>query len=228
MMTASLDLVTRCYHHIRQGIIERRFLPGQILSPAEIATEVGVSRTPVTDALQRLENEGLVEIHPRRGTVVTRVTTRGVQEVADARTMIELHSAPAAVANATPADVAHLHALYAEMERLLLSDDGRLTHAEWYRVNGEFHRLMVALAGNEYILKLYDGLNLDVRLMRVVSGWGLAPVRPKMAISQQHHHAMIAALERGDVAQLQELTRAHILDGTERALATLDLVGGVL
>src|SRR5688500_12648024 len=168
-MTASLDLVSRCYQHIRQGILERRFLPGQTLSPAEIATEVGVSRTPVADALQRLENEGLVEIHPRRGTVVTRVTTRGVQEVADARTMIEVHAVPAAVANATPDDVARLHELLGNLERLLAADDERLTHAEWFRANAEFHRFIVALAGNEHILKMYDGLNLDLRLMRVVS-----------------------------------------------------------
>ena len=227
-MTASLDLVTRCYQHIRQGILERRFLPGQILSPAEIATEVGVSRTPVADALQRLENEGLVEIHPRRGTVVTRVTTRGVQEVADARTMIEVHVAPTAVANATPDDVARLRELLADLERLLAAGDERLTHAEWFRANAEFHRFIVALAGNEHILKIYDGLNLDLRLMRVVSGWGLTPLRPKLAVSQVHHRQIVTAIERGDVAQLQDLTRAHILDGTERALATLQLVGGVL
>ena len=227
-MTASLDLVTRCYQHIRQGILERRFLPGQILSPAEIAGEVGVSRTPVTDALQRLENEGLVEIHPRRGTVVSRVTSRGVEEVADARTMIEVHSAPAAVANATPDDIARLRELLDSLERLLAAEDAHLTHAEWFRANAEFHRFIVALAGNEHILKMYDSLNLDLSLMRVVSGWGLTPLRPKLAVSQEHHRQIFAAVEGGDVALLQDLTRTHILDGTERALATLQLVGGVL
>ena len=226
--TITQDLVTRCYLHIRQGIMERRFLPGQTLSPAEIATEVGVSRTPVTEALRRLENEGLVEIHPRRGTVVTRVTTRGIQELADARTMVEVHAAPAAITNASPDAFVRLRGLLDEMDRVLGADDDHLTHADWFRANNEFHRYLVELAGNEHILKIYDGLNLDVRLTRIVSGWGLSPLRPKMELSQRHHRQMVAAIERGDAAGLQALTREHILDGTERALATLQLVGGVL
>lgn len=222
------DLATRCYLHIRQGIIERRFLPGETLSPAEIATEVGVSRTPVADALQRLEMEGLVEIHPRRGTVVTRVTTRGVQEVAEARTMIELFTAPAAVANATPEARARLRALLEDLEEVFQRDDARLTYPDWYRVNGEFHRYLVSLGGNEHILKMYDALNLDVRLMRVVAGWGLTPLRPKLALSHAYHRKIVDAFERGAVPELQDLMRAHIVDGTERALATLELVGGTL
>ena len=87
---------------------------------------------------------------------------------------------------------------------------------------------LVALAGNEHILKIYDGLNLDVRLMRVVAGWGLTPLRPGLDLSQRHHREMTAAIERGDVARLQDLMREHVLDGTKRVLATLELVGGVL
>ena len=100
------DLVTRCYLGIRDGILRRRFLPGERLAPADLAREFGVSRTPVHFALKRLALEGLVVIEPRRGTVVRRVSTRDVAEVAEVRTLIEVHAAAVAAQRVTPADLA--------------------------------------------------------------------------------------------------------------------------
>src|SRR5579883_1759646 len=112
-------LAGHCYATIREGILRRRFLPGERLVPDDLARELGTSRTPVQEALKRLALEGLVEIQPRRGTVVTRVTAKDVAELAEIRLMIEVHAAAAAVQRATRADDETARVLVARLDEVL-------------------------------------------------------------------------------------------------------------
>jgi DNA-binding GntR family transcriptional regulator len=218
------DLATRCYHRIREGILRRRFLPGERLVPEELAHELGVSRTPVHEALKRLALEGLVEIHPRRGTVVTRVSAKDVAELADMRLMIEVHAAAAAVARATAADLETMRGLVARLDEVLARAVEGAGFGEWVPANAQLHRFIVQLAGNDQLLNLYDRLNLDVRMLRVFGSWGMSP----LSQFQEEHRQMLQALEARDAQELQRLLRRHITQATERVLSVLELVGGVL
>ncbi|MGH2352844.1 MAG: GntR family transcriptional regulator [Chloroflexota bacterium] len=222
--TERSDLAGRCYARIRDGILRRRFLPGERLAPDALARELGVSRTPIQDALKRLALEGLVEISPRRGTVVTRVTAKDVAELADLRLMIEVHAAGVAVVRATPADTDAMRRQVARLDDVLAHGEARPGFDEWLPANAHLHRFLVQLAGNDQLLKLYDRLNLDVRVLRVFSGWGLSPLRQ----FQEEHRQMLRAFEARDAAALQGVLRTHIAQATERVQATLQLVGGVL
>src|SRR5512136_2843678 len=93
------DLTERTYAVLKDRILTRRMEPGARVSVPEVASALGVSRTPVNDALKRLANEGLVEIVPRRGTFVTGLTASDVSELFDIRLLIEAHAVEAIVAS---------------------------------------------------------------------------------------------------------------------------------
>src|SRR5690349_23388986 len=84
---------TRVYQHLKRAILEQLHPGGTLLTEAEIAEAVGVSRTPVREALLRLEAEGLVALYPKRGALVLPVSAQEVDEVIEARTLIEGHAA---------------------------------------------------------------------------------------------------------------------------------------
>src|SRR6059058_5093122 len=84
---------TRVYQHLKTAILERIHADGALLSEAEIAAEVGVSRTPVREALLRLESEGLVALYPKRGALVLPVSAQEIDDVIEARRLVEVHAA---------------------------------------------------------------------------------------------------------------------------------------
>jgi DNA-binding GntR family transcriptional regulator len=216
--------VTRCYEAILDGIVRRRFLPGDTLAPDELARELGVSRTPVQDALKRLALEGLVQIRPRRGTVVTRITAKEFREFVDARLMIELHAARAAVEQATAEEIAAFGDLVERLRRVLVAADGQPAPDAWFEDHTRLHRTIVALASNDLLLRLYDGLHFDLRFRRIFIGWGLSLLQDNARL----HDQMLRALRARDAGALQEAIRADVGQGAARIGAALDLVGGAL
>src|SRR5438067_1545435 len=84
---------TRVYQHLKSAILGRIHAEGALLSAAEIAAAVGVSRTPGREALLRLESEGLVTLYPKRGVLVLPVSAREIEDVIDARRLVEVHAA---------------------------------------------------------------------------------------------------------------------------------------
>lgn len=218
------DLESRCYLGIRASILARQYLPGELLMMDELTRSFGTSRTPVYHALKRLELEGLVEIHPRRGTMVARITLKDVSEVADMRLMVEVHATVAAASEVTAESLAALRLMVTEMDHLLASADGTRDYEAWSPANAAFHRYLVQLAGNERLLKLYDGLNLGVRELRICRNTSLSPLER----FQLEHRGMVDALAQRDAPRLQHLVRGHVAASTRRALSALEEVGGVL
>src|SRR5690242_4572036 len=88
-----LPAATRVYQHLKRAILEQLHTGGTLLTEAEIADAVGVSRTPVREALLRLESEGLVVLYPKRGALVLPVSAQEIDDVIEARTLVEVHAA---------------------------------------------------------------------------------------------------------------------------------------
>src|SRR5438876_12129233 len=84
---------TRVYQHLKGAILERIHADGALLSEAEIAAAVGVSHTTVREALLRLESEGLVALYPKRGALVLPVSSQEINDVVEARLLVEVHAA---------------------------------------------------------------------------------------------------------------------------------------
>jgi DNA-binding GntR family transcriptional regulator len=218
------DLATRCYLAIRDGIVGRRFLPGDRLAPADLAREFGVSRTPVHFALKRLALEGLVIIEPRRGTAVRRVSARDVAEAAEVRTLIEVHAAGVVATRVTPGDLDAVRGLVARLDESFDAEEAGPRFEDWAPANARLHRCLVQLAGNDTLLRVYDGLSLGKQDLLVFAGGGVAPARE----FQAQHRRMLHHLEAGDAPALQEVVRSHIQQAAARALSILQVVGGSL
>src|SRR3954447_8432723 len=87
----------RVYAHVKQGVLDRRYEGGTLLTEGELGEAVGVSRTPVREALLRLEAEGLIKLYPKKGALVLPVSAQEIADVVETRLLVEEHAARKAV-----------------------------------------------------------------------------------------------------------------------------------
>ena len=100
----------RVYAHVKQGVLDRRYEGGTLLTEGELAEAVGVSRTPVREALLRLEVEGLIKLYPKKGALVLPVSSQEIADVVETRMLVEQH-AVRKVVPASPTLIARLEEL---------------------------------------------------------------------------------------------------------------------
>ncbi len=194
------------YDQIRQAILERQFLPGKRLSIPDLAARFDVSQMPVRQAVERLHDDGLVEVRPRSGTFVAQAEERDIAETFDIRRSLERLASETAVVNAQDSDISELDDLVTRMDELAVS--GPTDHAGHDRLNSEFHRRIVALSGNQKLSEMYDDLNAHLRIARVhvsSSDWATRVER-----EQAEHREILAALRRRAADLLADALTRHI------------------
>jgi DNA-binding GntR family transcriptional regulator len=201
-MAAALQ---QAYDAIRGAIAAGTYGPGQHLSAAEVADRLGISRTPVREALRRLSAEGLVEFFANRGAYVTHWSQADVEEVFALRTVLEAHAAELAAARHTPAVLDELCRYSAEMERVVGTGPDR-DLGELARSNGEFHRVIIAAAANRRLAAMIASvveMALVTRTFHVYS-------EDDLARSMTHHRELIAAFRFRDSVWAGSVMRSHI------------------
>lgn len=134
----------KAYQTIRDSIRDGTYQPGAQLREEQLAAEIGVSRTPIRDALRRLLADGLVETRRNYGTFVTDLTPAEVLEVFELRSLLEGYAARKAAENITDDELRELERLAAAMEAISGSEDERLD--SFSRLNSEFHLVLVRAA----------------------------------------------------------------------------------
>jgi DNA-binding GntR family transcriptional regulator len=140
------------------------------------------------------------------------------------RTLIEVHAAGAVAPRVTQGDLDAVRSLVARLDEILDAEEGGLRVEDWSAANARLHRYLVQLAGNNTLLRVYDGLSLGKQDLLAFAGWGVEPARE----FQVQHRRMLHYLEAGDAPALQEVVRSHIQQAAARALGILQLVGGRL
>ena len=169
-----------------------------------------MSRTPVRQAFVQLEGEGFLELYPRRGALVVPVSAAEVEDVFEARLLVEEHCARRA-ARVDAALAGELRATLADQERAL--DAGGPAFA---RADRAFHRAIVAAAGNAILTRLYDALR-DRQERLAAAALARDPARAERLLAE--HRAIAEALERGDADAAAQLTATHLRDARETARA---------
>jgi DNA-binding GntR family transcriptional regulator len=146
---------------IRTRIVSGEFHFGEALSEIALATELGVSKTPVREAFLQLKNEGLVEILPQRGTFVFQMTTEQLRQLVEMRELLEPASLRFAMRNGP-----HLaDTLQAIVERMTTAFEARDLAA--YRMHdGDFHQAIIAASGNSFIASAYGIIAFRVQALR--------------------------------------------------------------
>lgn len=219
-----LDLTEQTYRVLRDQILKRQTKPGEKLSVEEIASALGVSRTPVVNALKLLEVDGLVEILPRRGTFVTQITARDVAELFDVRLMIELFAADQVFTQGKVEQLLEdIHEPLVHMQGAI-SDESYVDYDTYITSDRDLHAQLVKKVGNRRLSSIYAGLNVH---MQVARAHYLDTVE-KAQQAQVEHEAMVTALENKDVESLKRALTDHITNVKERMLSLLEERGETL
>lgn len=193
------------YDVLRDAILNRVFAPGQRLNMHELASRLGVSMTPVKDALSRLAAEDLIAIRPRIGTFVTTISPEDVAETFEIRAALEGLATEKAQRYLTKADLARLQELAEGMRRTGPNDAGR---AERERMNLEFHNLLVSRTGNRRLIQIYLALNAHIRIARIHRSH--AAWLERTAAEDAEHRRIVDALMQENGLAAAEAMRAHI------------------
>ncbi len=171
------------------------------VTEAGIAAKLGVSRTPVREALARLGQEGLVSFQPRRGALLRPVSRQQYFEWLDIRAELESLAARQAAMNAGQSDVNKLRAIFAPFDATNLADQ-----LDAYALaNVEFHDALMALSRNTLLPKIWSLFG-----HRQMSRTGTIARLGRMQESLAQHHAMIDAIEARDPQRAADLARAHV------------------
>jgi DNA-binding GntR family transcriptional regulator len=205
------DLV---YRRMRAAILDLTFLPGSALSESALVQRIGVSRTPIRQALQRLEQEQLVRIFPQRGTVVAPLDLQSFREAFFVRVSLETAAAREAAAHATHEDCTALRRETSLQRDAVVSGN----HAEFFGLNEAFHRRLMALAGLGNVWSVVESAKVHLDRMRsahlLLSGpYPLAPL-------VDEHDAIVDALDANDSNSADALMRNHL----EKVLPRADLL----
>lgn len=217
--------------YIRSKILLGEYGPDGRLVEEQIAGELGVSRTPVRQALTTIEAEGLVEIFPNRGAIVASFSPDEVWKVYDLRAVLEGLAARRAAENVGEADLDKLRELTAEMEsvdqelRGVKAPPGRLAdeaHKELIRrlvnANQDFHHTIMVASGNRRLEKL---VRRTVQLPMVLKAfsWYMPAER---AVTNHQHRKIVRVIENGDAVRAQLVMTEHIYEGRDVILRALD------
>jgi DNA-binding GntR family transcriptional regulator len=196
------SLADHAYDEIRRRIFEFELMPGDRLSESELAQEIRVSRTPLRQALQRLQHEGLVEAIPKVGWLIPPLDLGRFDELYEFRILIECHAA--GVICAAGADRTVLHRL-ARAWQVPASERLREPR-EIAALDEAFHRHIVECTGNGEMLRAYRELTERMRIIRRLDFY--QPQR--VAVTYEEHARILAALQTGRGEEAQRLLRAHV------------------
>lgn len=192
------------YTNLRAAIHGGRFRAGMRMREAEIADWLGISRTPVRDALKRLENDGLLAAAPRRGLVVAELDQQQVSELYAVRDVLEGLAGRLAAQHVSAAEIAAMRELNDRLAR---------THAEdlpaLARLNRLFHDVIYRAARNRYLINVLDSFESSLALLPGTTY--IAPGRPASALKE--HAELVDAIERRDADKAESLARHHVRVG---------------
>jgi DNA-binding GntR family transcriptional regulator len=203
---------------IRAAIIDGRLPPAQRLKEEELARELGMSRTPVREALLMLQSEGLVESIPRRGATVRAYAVDDLDDTYQLRALLEGYAARRAASRITAEDVARLEESCDRFDRLGAADDLR----ELVKENLFFHNVILDAAESDRLRGLVRKV-IEIPLVYKSFYWYSADQK---FISQHYHRQLARALRAGDAERAELIMNEHVLEARDFLLAQLRSAGG--
>ncbi len=187
---------------LRDRIVRGDLAPGAKLNERVLCADLGVSRTPLREALKYLASERLVELLPNRGAVVAPLDPRRIRETLVVMGALEGLAGELACRNASDADLAEIRALHYQM----VAHYNRGQLAEYFRYNQQIHIKIAEIGGNAVLAQTYRQLNAQVRRARYFAN--LSSERWSEAVAE--HEAILDALVRRDAPRLTDLLKDHL------------------
>ena len=212
-MVESRPIRDIAYEVLKHAIITGEIPAGERIVETDYAERLHISRTPLREALRKLERDGLVECVMRRGVVVRAFTLADVDEIYTIRNALEMLTLPAIIEKATPADIASLRGKLRAMDALMEAGDieqlSPLTRA--------FHSQLTAICAQKRILRVIDGQDEYIRRFSAMA----IRQEDRLTAAHQEHYALVDLVEKRDLEGLRKLMYQHIERSKENCLAAL-------
>lgn len=195
----------KAYEYVRDVVLTSPAAAGAFLNEQDLATQIGVSRTPVREALLMLQAQGLVELVPKRGAHVPPMSGRQLRELMDLRGVLERHAASIAL-RAKSAPVAQMRAILADQHQLADAPSDEAAK-RFIDLDGSFHMALIDAAGSELLSTTYAGLR-SRQLRAGLTALSTTPDRQQSVCRE--HGAIVDALESGDESAVGNAIDAHL------------------
>ncbi len=206
------------YQRMRDLLLTGVFAPGQWIRERDLTETLGVSRTPVREALRLLERDRLVIAESRKGFRIPIPSVKEITDFYELRTELEGFAAARAARQVSHAELADLRQLISDAQTALSQEN----RAELIALNNRFHDVVAKASGNQALADMLGKLRTNVNLFRVLS-WSSRRERPATTLSQ--HRLILEAIEQRNEAKARTRAKDHIMDSLPLTLAGLEQKG---
>ena len=201
------------YDILKKAIITGEIPAGERIVETEYADRLHISRTPLREALRKLERDGLVEYVMRRGVIVHAFTTEDVEQIYTIRNCLELLTLPDIIEKATPEDIAHLREMLTKMDELNEKNDVEALSP----IARDFHTAITAISGKNRILRVIEGQDEYIRRFSAMA----IQQENRRSAAHEEHHRLVDLVEKKDLPAFEDLMKHHIERSKECCLAAL-------
>lgn len=198
---------------LRDRIVQGELAPGARLNERVLCEQLGISRTPLREAIKMLAAEGLVELLPNRGAIVTKLEAANIADTLAVMGALEAAAGELACARANEAEIGEIRALHFEMHAC----HARKDLAGYFRCNQRIHDRIIAASGNPVLNNTYRQLNANVLRARYMAN--LSQERWDLAVAE--HDEILAALMARDADRLKRLLAEHLAHKVASVMAAL-------
>ena len=198
---------------IRDMIIEGYIAVGERIHEGQLCQQLGISRTPLREALKVLASEGLVELFPNRGAVVYRLTRKEARDMMDVLAHLERMAAPLTCQNASDEKIGEIRRLHDEMLGFYATRD----RLHYFKLNQQIHSILIASSGNKPLYMVHDILLTRMKRIRYIGD----RTEETWAAAIAEHEEMMAALEARDGERLAKTLVDHVTESWERVKSVI-------
>jgi len=207
------------YDRLREDILTLRMKPGQKMSEAKLARHYSVSRAPIRNVIQKLQEEGLVLVKPQAGTIIMPISLKKARDILDVRLQLEGYAAAKAVERITDEDIANLDRRFAELDEPGLDPEERARRM--FAVDFFLHQTIWRLCGNDEIIRILDTYRDLVQRIRRVT----LELANRMVPSMEEMREIFTALRARDAERARAAIHQHIAN-ISRSIARIATADG--
>lgn len=203
ILTEHPSLSDRIFDIIENAILSGSFRPGERIIETELAKNLGISKSPVREALKKLEGEGIVRLVPRKGFFVRNIGRKSIEDLCDVMFIIEVAAARLSLKKKTEAVCQKIDEILDQMKGHLRRKD----HTSYTLANRQFHGLFYDLTENEWILKISQMFFKEADMLRSLSLY----TSDRFSRSIEEHDAIADAYKKGDEERLEGAVKKHLM-----------------
>lgn len=195
----------RVYLQIKQAILDGKLLPGAFIAETQLADSLGISRTPVRNAIPRLEHEGFIISVPTKGYQVAEISFHDIEEIYQLKEILECHMIRETADKFTPAEIDELEALLQVANLVLEKED----YAGFLKASRDFHHELESKFGNQRISNLLASLDEHVSRF-IIAQLRTQSIQLSNSPALQDHRLILEAIRKRNVEKAVSLTRDHL------------------